>query len=202
MYVMARNVARSIRFAVMSLALAGISAGPASAPPRITVRFSPKGGCAALVAWHIDRAAAAVYIESYQWSSAPIHDAVLRACARGVPVFIILDRGLESSKTSLLPDLLAHGFLSAGGPDDTLRIDDRHAIHHNKVTLRDPEIPALAAHENGSFNYSKSAEISNAENAQVVEGFPAVTAEYLANWRVHWGHSRGVRPPKGRVTSD
>jgi phosphatidylserine/phosphatidylglycerophosphate/cardiolipin synthase-like enzyme len=168
---------------------------PGSPAPRITVRFSPHGGCAALVADHCDRARDDLYIESYQWSSQPIHDAVKRAKERGVQVRIILDRSMETSHSPLVADLLAAGFRSRGYASDTLRIDDKHSIHHNKVTIRDPETPSRAAHENGSFNYSENAETRNAENAQVVEGAPEVTAAYLADWRVHWAHSRAIDVP-------
>jgi phosphatidylserine/phosphatidylglycerophosphate/cardiolipin synthase-like enzyme len=163
---------------------------------RVTARFSPRGGCEALAVWHVDSARRELYIASYQWSNRAIHAAVLRARKRRRRVAIILDANQERARGSLLPGLLAAGFVSGGGADDTLRVDDRHPIQHNKVILCDPEDPARAAHLSGSFNFSEVAEHANAENAQVVEGFPAVTAAYLADWRRHWAHSRAVRPRK------
>lgn len=158
------------------------------ASPRVTVRFSPRGGCTALVVWHLDAARHSAFVASYQWSSPEIHAAVLRARERKVRVRVLLDDAMESSDSSLLPGLLA-----AGMTPDEVRVDDRHAIFHNKVILRDAEVPALAAHENGSFNYSKSAESSNAENSQVVEGCPEVTAAYLADLEAHWAHARPAK---------
>ena len=112
---------------------------------------------------------------------------------RGVDVRVILDQSQESAPYSLLPELLAFGFTSFGSADDTLRVDDKHAIHHNKVMIRDGGFPDMAAHENGSFNFSEAAQTSNAENAQVTEGFPEATGFLLDDWRRHWAHSRPVR---------
>lgn len=169
---------------------AGPPAAPAPAPGvRITARFSPKGGCPELVAWHVDRAAAAVFVGSYQWSSRPVHDAVLRARGRGVKVRVVLDPATEAGPGSLLPGLLAAGLTA-----DEVRVDDRHAIFHDKVVLRDAGDPARAAVECGSFNFSASADRANAENAVVIEGRPDVAAAYLADLETHWAHARPARP--------
>jgi phosphatidylserine/phosphatidylglycerophosphate/cardiolipin synthase-like enzyme len=159
--------------------------------PRIEVRFSPRGGCTDLIVRHVDAARHTLYVSGYQWSSPEIHAAVVRAKARGVVVRIILDTGLEGAQYTLLADLLAAGFTSDSLPDDTMRIDDRHKIMHNKYIVADPEYPKLAAVETGSFNFSKAAETANAENALRVVDADLAKA-YLADWKEHWGHSRGI----------
>lgn len=172
--------------------LPGTRPGPPRAPapesPRVTARFSPSGGCAALVAWHADRANATLDVASYQWSSPEIHAAVLRTRARGVKVRVILDRAPEAGNGSLMPALAAAGL----GPDE-LRVDDRHAIFHDKFIIRDALVPNDAAVATGSFNMSVSAEKSNAENAIVLEGFPGIAAQYRADFDKHWAHARAPR---------
>jgi phosphatidylserine/phosphatidylglycerophosphate/cardiolipin synthase-like enzyme len=159
--------------------------------PGIEVRFSPRGGCTDLIVRHVDLAKHTLYVSGYQWSNPAIHAAVVRAKSRGVVVRLVLDTGLEGDRLTMLPDLLAAGFKSDTMPDDTMRIDDRHKIMHNKYIVADPEYPGLAAVETGSFNFSKAAEISNAENAlRIVDD--ELAAAFLADWREHWEHSRGI----------
>ena len=61
--------------------------------------------------------------------------------------------------------------------------DERHAIAHNKVMVFDQKRVAT-----GSFNFTRAAEQSNAENLIILEG-EELARVYLENWRVHEGHS-------------
>jgi phosphatidylserine/phosphatidylglycerophosphate/cardiolipin synthase-like enzyme len=74
-------------------------------------------------------------------------------------------------------DFVAH----AGIP--TL-IDAKHAISHNKIII-DSKVVIT-----GSFNFTKAAEESNAENLLVIHD-PALAAKYTENWKLHAGHSEG-----------
>ncbi|GMU22258.1 MAG: hypothetical protein AMXMBFR13_23460 [Phycisphaerae bacterium] len=71
-----------------------------------------------------------------------------------------------------------------------MRIDARHAIAHNKVILIDEQVIIT-----GSFNFSKAAKESNAENLLVIRDQPRLMAQYLANFRQHQAHSE---PPQRR----
>jgi phosphatidylserine/phosphatidylglycerophosphate/cardiolipin synthase-like enzyme len=177
--------------AFAAIALPPGDLAPALSPPWATVRFSPRGGAGSLTAWHIDRARWTVHVASYQWSNRKVHDAVVRARRRGCQVRVLVDD--SSERRPLVQSLLAAGFVSAGMPGDTLRVDDRHKIFHDKYTLRDAADPALAAVETGSFNYSTAADEDNAENALVIEGHPDVAADYLKDWEKHWAHARSVK---------
>ena len=61
-----------------------------------------------------------------------------------------------------------------------IRLDARHAITHDKMMIIDGE-----AVETGSFNYTKAAEKSNAENVVVIHD-PALARDYTAAWQRLW----------------
>jgi phosphatidylserine/phosphatidylglycerophosphate/cardiolipin synthase-like enzyme len=49
----------------------------------------------------------------------------------------------------------------------------------------------------GSFNFTKAAEDSNAENLLVIRGQPDLAREYVANYDAHRAHSQAYEPPQG-----
>ena len=60
-------------------------------------------------------------------------------------------------------------------------------IAHNKVIIVDGRTV-----EQGSFNYTKAAENSNAENVLVNWNNPKLAELYLRDWQKHWEHSDAV----------
>jgi phosphatidylserine/phosphatidylglycerophosphate/cardiolipin synthase-like enzyme len=146
-----------------------------AATPSIEVYFSPRGGCTEAVIRQIEAARSSILVQAYSFTSAPIAKALIEAHKRGVRVEAVLDSSQKSEKYSEA-DFLAH----MGIPT---RLDDKHAIAHNKVMIFDGEVVIT-----GSFNFTKSAELSNAENLLVIRD-PALAARYTANWREHAGHS-------------
>jgi phosphatidylserine/phosphatidylglycerophosphate/cardiolipin synthase-like enzyme len=62
-------------------------------------------------------------------------------------------------------------------------IDAAHAIAHNKVMIIDNEFVVT-----GSFNFTKAAEESNAENLLIIHD-PELTAKYKANYQAHLKHA-------------
>lgn len=62
-------------------------------------------------------------------------------------------------------------------------VDSAHRIHHNKVMVFDKRRFAT-----GSFNFSASAQNSNAENNLICTG-PEIAAKYLENYELHKAHS-------------
>jgi phosphatidylserine/phosphatidylglycerophosphate/cardiolipin synthase-like enzyme len=62
-------------------------------------------------------------------------------------------------------------------------IDAKHAIAHNKIMVIDSRIILT-----GSFNFTKAAEESNAENLLVIQD-PTLAAKYTHNWQTHLKHS-------------
>ena len=88
---------------------------------------------------------------------------------------MILDKSQRGEKYSSA-DFVLH----AGIPT---YIDAKHAIAHNKIMVIDG-----ATVITGSFNFTKAAETSNAENLLVIRS-PELAATYAANWKAHLEHS-------------
>ncbi len=153
--------------------------------PPIEVYFSPHGGCTEAVVAEIDRAKETILVQAYSFTSAPIAEALLNAHRRGVQVAVILDKSQETEKYSSA-DFLAH----AGVPT---RIDSRHAIAHNKIMILDGRTVIT-----GSFNFTKAAEESNAENLLIIRD-PAIADMYAQNWTAHAEHAQ---PYEGKKASD
>jgi phosphatidylserine/phosphatidylglycerophosphate/cardiolipin synthase-like enzyme len=102
-----------------------------------------------------------------------------RAKERGVDVHVILDKsneqhhiapnGRSAARYSGATYLSDHGI--------TPLIDDQVRIAHNKVMIIDGETVVT-----GSFNFTVSAQRSNAENVLIIRHDPAIAAAYRANW--------------------
>ena len=176
---MERVKATGIRWACALIALASCDrsqAGPGpGAPCPAEVRFSPKGGCTEAVVDALRGAKTSVLVQAYSFTSAPIAAALVDAHRRGVRVEVILDKSQRTEKYSSA-DFVVH----AGIPT---RIDDRHAIAHNKVMVIDGTTVLT-----GSFNFTKAAEEHNAENLLVIRD-AALAEKYAANWHEHERHS-------------
>ena len=62
-------------------------------------------------------------------------------------------------------------------------IDDKHAIAHNKIMVIDGKTVTT-----GSFNFTKAAEESNAENLLVIRDAD-LAAKYAKSWQEQLAHS-------------
>lgn len=138
------------------------------------VYFSPNGGVTGHLVKYIDKAQHKIRLLAYNFTSVDIANALLRAKARGVDVFLVLDKSVPTEKNSAL------GLLY---PTIPVLIDHTHAISHNKVILVDDTY-----FETGSFNYSDNAEKKNGENALMCKSVQG-TFLYNANWELHKSHS-------------
>ena len=172
----------------------------------IDVRFSPKGGCTALIVDAVDRAQQEIYVAAYSLTSVPIVDALLRAKGRGVKVYFTIDRGrYEKQKaTATQVNRLA-------GQVDRLLVDTRSSYAHNKVMVIDKRCVI-----SGSFNFDKNAEEKNRENVVCIHNDLVLAALYIKNWHdnanacskrgkktpyckpieVYWASQKGVSPKK------
>jgi len=142
---------------------AQVADGQAARPP-IQVYFSPKGGCTEAIVKELGNAKATVLVQAYSFTSAPIAKALVDAHKRGVKVEVILDKSQKGEKYSS-----ADFVINAGIPT---KIDTKHAIAHNKVMIIDS-----ATVVTGSFNFTKNAEESNAENLLVIRS-PDLAAKH------------------------
>jgi len=123
-------------------------------------------------------------VQAYSFTSAPIAKALVDAHKRGVKVLAVLDKSNETKQYSAATFLVNAGIQT--------RIDDQHAIAHNKVMVID-SLTVIT----GSFNFTKAAEEKNAENLLVIKETPELVKAYEQNIRAHAAHSH----PYGRPAS-
>lgn len=145
---------------------------PAAGP--VSVYFSPNGGAERAIVDEINRAKLRILVQAYSFTSAPIYEALAMAKARGVDVRILVDK--EARK----PD-----FKGAGARYDIARgipllVDEigGRGIAHSKVMVIDA-VTVIT----GSFNFSRQAETTNAENLLVFHNSPELVAAYTKAWQ-------------------
>jgi phosphatidylserine/phosphatidylglycerophosphate/cardiolipin synthase-like enzyme len=137
-----------------------------------SVCFTPGGTCTQDIINMLNSAKKQVLVQAYQLTSAPIADALVQAHRRGVDVEVILDKTQVSNKRGQLCSP-AKCLLEQGIP---IWIDRKPAIAHNKVMVIDEQIVMT-----GSFNFSKGAQLRNAENLLILED-EAIAKAYSGNW--------------------
>lgn len=152
------------------------AAPPAATEAGLSVYFSPRGGCEAAIVAQIMAATTSIDVQAYSFTDANIAGALVDAHKRGVKVRAVLDKSNKTAQYS------AATFLTNAGVSTW--IDSKHAIAHNKIILIDGKTVIT-----GSYNFTKAAEESNAENLLVVEDRPAIVAAYLANFEKHLAHA-------------
>lgn len=137
--------------------------------------FSPKGGCEDEVVRLIDSSCSRVICLAYGFTSKPILEALVRAHERGVIVWVVVDKDQPLGTLA--------GRLKNAGVD--VVYDGKHAIFHNKVFIIDEEVLIT-----GSYNWTQSAELRNAENMLVIKHPPVeLLKAYEQNAIEHREHS-------------
>jgi phosphatidylserine/phosphatidylglycerophosphate/cardiolipin synthase-like enzyme len=139
------------------------------------VYFSPHGGCTESIIRELNKAKNSILVQAYSFTSAPVAKALLNAHKRGVKIEVILDKSQRTQKYSSATFLYNQGI--------SVKIDAQHAIAHNKVMIIDGETVIT-----GSFNFTKAAEESNAENLLVIKD-EKFAERYIRNWQEHDRHS-------------
>jgi len=147
-----------------------------SPPPKISVYFSPNGGCTEAIVNEIKQAKETILVQAYSFTSEAITQALIDAYKHSVKVEIVLDKKKLTERYSKA-DMVAR----SGIP--TL-IDSKHAIAHNKIMIIDSKIIIT-----GSFNFTKGAEEKNAENLLIIKDQPELVRKYTDNYLRHKEHS-------------
>jgi len=147
----------------------------------VAVYFSPNGGCTEAITNAIAKAHKTVLVQADSFTSIRIARALVDAHKRGIAVRVIMDESNLSDPHSLI-DFISNAKIE-------LRVDAQYAIAHNKVMILDG-----ATVITGSFNFSKAAEESNAENLLVIQD-PRLADLYTRNWQEHFAKS-DVYPEK------
>lgn len=161
-------------FLVVAVSLLLLSNTRAQAPalsPQWHVCFTPSDQCADDLIARIDVAKSTVRVQAYSFTAREIADALIRARTRGVDVVVILDKSQRRERYSMIDEMKDGGIL--------VYIDDCCAIAHNKVMIIDERIVVT-----GSYNFTRSAEVRNAENMLIIDD-RALAAHYLSNWQKH-----------------
>jgi phosphatidylserine/phosphatidylglycerophosphate/cardiolipin synthase-like enzyme len=149
------------------------SGGQKISPPE--VYFSPKGGCTEAVVRELANARQTVLVQAYSFTSTSIAAALVSASRRGVRVEAVLDKSNKTGKYSAA-DFLVNARIPTW-------IDSSHAIAHNKVMVIDNSTVIT-----GSFNFTKAAEESNAENLIILRSAD-LSAAYSDQFIRHREHS-------------
>jgi phosphatidylserine/phosphatidylglycerophosphate/cardiolipin synthase-like enzyme len=144
------------------------------------VTFSPAGHATELVVQTINSAQTSIRVAAYGFTSKPIIGALILAHQRGVDVEIVLDK---SNAEARYPE--GRSMAAQGVP---VRLDYHYAIMHDKFIVVDGNTV-----ETGSFNFTFSAEKSNAENVIVLHNAPDIAALYTAEWQRLWDESLPVQ---------
>jgi len=139
------------------------------------VYFSPKGGAQEAIVREIGKAKSSILVQAFGFNNASIAKALAEAKKRGVAVAAILDKSNRSEKASVAAFLKSEGI--------PVMIDAMHVIAHNKVMVIDSETVIT-----GSFNFTKGAEESNAENLLVIRS-KELAKLYSVEWAEHKNHA-------------
>ena len=161
------------------------SVEPVSVPlTQIRAYFTPGHTVETAIADEIASARDSVRVQAYSFTNPLIVQALADARSRGVDVIVVLDKSNRHQKSSAAD--IARGL---GVP---ILIDDRHAIAHNKIMIIDGRVVIT-----GSYNFSRAAEKSNAENVVIIESVP-IAEKYQQNWQKHYRHSKPYQPDRIR----
>jgi len=125
----------------------------------VEIAFTPDDAVDQRIIAVIEGAREEVHVLAYSFTHRGIARALLAARARGVKVEIVADRRETLDlPQSALPELRRRGI--------AIWLDAAPGNAHNKVLIVDPR-SAAAATVTGSFNFTRAAQVSNAENVVI-----------------------------------
>ena len=156
---------------------AGAARPPAAIEDGVAVFFSPDGGCEFAIVEQIRHARKSIDMQAYSFTNTEIASALAAAQDRGVKVRAIFDKDATGDHYSGATYCVHH--------DIACYTDGEHSIAHNKLMILDGNVVIT-----GSFNFTKQAERSNAENLLILTGKRRLTAAYQRNFEEHLGHSK------------
>lgn len=142
---------------------------------RIAIGFSPEGSAQKAILDLINSAKKEIRLAAYSFTSPEVVKALIQAKHRGVDVKLVVDYKGNMGKSSIAAMNL---IVNTGIPIRTIQ---KYAIHHDKFIIVD-----RVSVETGSFNYSRSANSRNSENAIVLYNMPQVASQFLSHWTSRW----------------
>lgn len=146
----------------------------------VSVAFSPDDGVTQMIMDEIDKAQLSIHVAAYSFTSVLIANKLIEAQNRGVDVKVVLDQSQKTAKGSVAKQLKQFNV--------PVRFNRQYKIQHNKYMIFDD------VHvECGSFNYTKSAEKRNAENAIIIKDQPQLARVYATNFKKLWAESLQIK---------
>lgn len=142
------------------------------------VCFTPGENCTQYIVETIDGAKNNIRVQAYSFTSKPIVEAIINAQKRGVNVLILLDKSNVNSKYSVTNTLQHYKV--------PFLIDYKPRIAHNKVMIIDSSTVIT-----GSFNFTKAAQMNNAENLLIITD-KALAVDYLTNFNARLAESESL----------
>lgn len=142
----------------------------------ISTCFTPPQSCGDVIVSNVTSAKSSVYIQAYGFTSEKIIQALIDAKNRGVNVEVILDRSNFHHKAIATIKRLR----KIGIP---VYKDNVKGIAHNKVMIIDNKKVIT-----GSFNFTKNADLRNAENVVIITD-KEVAKRYMQNWTTRISNS-------------
>ena len=176
-----------MRVAALLVALACLlpPAALANEMARVEAAFTPGDDVSGLIVARIGQARKSVQVQAYLLTDRNVANALLAARKRGVAVELIGDASQQA--TGGHPHLKA---LERAGV--RVWLDGGHAAAHDKIVILDGAFPEATV-ITGSYNFTRAAQQSNAENVVVISGNRAITDRFVANFEKHRNESRPWR---------
>ncbi|WP_185681003.1 phospholipase D family protein [Parvibaculum sedimenti] len=137
------------------------------------VCFTPGMDCEGMIVAAIASAKHTIKVQAYSFTSAPIANAIAEASERGVEVLAIVDKSQRTARYT--------GATFLANAHIPVLVDVKPKIAHNKVVIIDKG-DARPIVLTGSFNFTKAAQRSNAENVIEIVGNRNVAAAHAANF--------------------
>ena len=166
---------------LLGLACASATAAPLAATGTIEPIFTPGGDAEGAILRALMEAKRSIRVQAYLLTSRSVAYGLMEAKRRGVDVELLADRDMvKKGEHSLVPLLAANGI--------PVWLEVRYAIAHNKIIVIDGEEGAESPATmviTGSFNFTHSAQVHNAENLLILRGNLPLVRSYMDNWRRH-----------------
>jgi phosphatidylserine/phosphatidylglycerophosphate/cardiolipin synthase-like enzyme len=163
------------RFLIFAMLLGSVSLALAdnfTPTSHYQVCFTPGEDCTGEILTVLNHAQKSIRVQAFSFTSKPIAKALVRALQRGVDVKVILDK--NTSNQDLYSHHIRDYLLQAGIP---IWLDATVTIAHNKVMVVDDSTVIT-----GSFNFTRAAQMSNAENLLIIED-TVLAQKYAENWQ-------------------
>ena len=143
--------------------------------------FSPKMGAKELILNIINKSKYSIYMATYSFTCKDVADALINAFKRGVVIYVVSDEQ-ENIKTRSVVKYLAENGIN-------IRLNTRYAILHHKFMIIDgTDI------QTGSYNYSASAHLRNAENVIHITNTTEMVDSFKVQWDRMWNEGYSYSP--------